>query len=121
MYVCVIPIIVCKQKTAYEMRISDWSSDVCSSDLLPQPVAAGRSRSRRASRLECAPLVGGPDQRGTSLSPDTGGLQGMLAAATDRDRSAGNPVAARFPLFFLRISRLAAARGRHRQIGRAHV
>src|SRR3546814_5689149 len=29
-----------KQKTAYEMRISDWSSDVCSSDLLadwPQP------------------------------------------------------------------------------------
>src|SRR3546814_1761058 len=27
-----------KQKTAYEMRISDWSSDVCSSDL----VGAGR-------------------------------------------------------------------------------
>src|SRR3546814_3803694 len=23
----------CKQKTAYEMRISDWSADVCSSDL----------------------------------------------------------------------------------------
>src|SRR3546814_15258421 len=23
----------CKQKTSYEMRISDWSSDVCSSDL----------------------------------------------------------------------------------------
>src|SRR3546814_4564325 len=27
-----------KQKTAYEMRISDWSSDVCSSDLDPRPV-----------------------------------------------------------------------------------
>src|SRR3546814_2407884 len=26
-----------KQKTAYEMRISDWSSDVCSSDLAPAP------------------------------------------------------------------------------------
>src|SRR3546814_4590356 len=25
-----------KQKTAYEMRISDWSSDVCSSDLATQ-------------------------------------------------------------------------------------
>src|SRR3546814_4478205 len=25
-----------KQKTAYEMRISDWSSDVCSSDLAQQ-------------------------------------------------------------------------------------
>src|SRR3546814_579367 len=31
-----VPVIVFffKQKTAYEMRISDWSSDVCSSDLL---------------------------------------------------------------------------------------
>src|SRR3546814_5571062 len=30
-----------KQKTAYEMRISDWSSDVCSSDLIlvAQPAA----------------------------------------------------------------------------------
>src|SRR3546814_5397241 len=28
-----------KQKTAYEMRISDWSSDVCSSDLVAPPVA----------------------------------------------------------------------------------
>src|SRR3546814_2219695 len=27
-----------KQKTAYEMRISDWSSDVCSSDLLGDSV-----------------------------------------------------------------------------------
>src|SRR3546814_10540405 len=26
-----------KQKTAYEMRISDWSSDVCSSDLIGIP------------------------------------------------------------------------------------
>src|SRR3546814_10316300 len=29
-----------KQKTAYEMRISDWSSDVCSSDLQPSPGAS---------------------------------------------------------------------------------
>src|SRR3546814_12516710 len=28
-----------KQKTAYEMRISDWSSDVCSSDLAARPAA----------------------------------------------------------------------------------
>src|SRR3546814_18343559 len=28
-----------KQKTAYEMRISDWSSDVCSSDLTPEAEA----------------------------------------------------------------------------------
>src|SRR3546814_5894758 len=37
---CLIIVLLCicfcfffKQKTAYEMRISDWSSDVCSSDL----------------------------------------------------------------------------------------
>src|SRR3546814_589171 len=30
-----------KQKTAYELRISDWSSDVCSSDLLFSPVNTG--------------------------------------------------------------------------------
>src|SRR3546814_5790213 len=28
-----------KQKTAYEMRISDWGSDVCSSDLLRRKAA----------------------------------------------------------------------------------
>src|SRR3546814_5429880 len=27
----------CKQKTSYELRISDWSADVCSSDLAPPP------------------------------------------------------------------------------------
>src|SRR3546814_3828843 len=31
-----------KQKTAYEMRISDWSSDVCSSDLGPSGEALVR-------------------------------------------------------------------------------
>src|SRR3546814_4140383 len=31
--VCVSYFFFFKQKTAYEMRISDWSSDVCSSDL----------------------------------------------------------------------------------------
>src|SRR3546814_7880586 len=29
------PFVFFKQKTAYEVRISGWSSDVCSSDLLP--------------------------------------------------------------------------------------
>src|SRR3546814_2103570 len=32
-----------KQKTAYEMRISDWSSDVCSSDLTGERVVTLRS------------------------------------------------------------------------------
>src|SRR3546814_2962155 len=37
----------CKQKTAYEMRISDWSSDVCSSDLMKAWPNAFNSRAAR--------------------------------------------------------------------------
>src|SRR3546814_3535099 len=37
-----------KQKTAYEMRISDWSSDVCSSDL-NTPSISPRARSAPAA------------------------------------------------------------------------
>src|SRR3546814_20978695 len=53
-YLCLYFCFFVKQKTAYDMRISDWSSDVCSSDLparlLPvnppsSPIfAAGRAR-----------------------------------------------------------------------------
>src|SRR3546814_9551757 len=34
-----VVVVFFKQKTAYEMRISDWSSDVCSSDLIRKHVA----------------------------------------------------------------------------------
>src|SRR3546814_957807 len=40
-----------KQKTAYEVRISDWSSDVCSSDLPATPPAA------EAATTEVAPAT----------------------------------------------------------------
>src|SRR3546814_3653935 len=36
MYECFLFFFFFKQKTAYEMRMSDWSSDVCSSDLIGQ-------------------------------------------------------------------------------------
>src|SRR3546814_10672042 len=36
-----------KQKTTYELRISDWSSDVCSSDLLGGEAAVGMRRVER--------------------------------------------------------------------------
>src|SRR3546814_3895418 len=55
-----------KQKTAYEMRISDWSSDVCSSDLVvaaasddigedthqPDPQPADRPRDRIVAGID---------------------------------------------------------------------
>src|SRR3546814_15759859 len=57
--VCMGIVFFFKQKTAYEMRISDWSSDVCSSDLArlrllgtTAPTARGlRSQRPRNSRL----------------------------------------------------------------------
>src|SRR3546814_3037217 len=50
MFSCLLFIVICymffffKQKTAYEMRISDWSSDVCSSDLVDGILAFGEAR-----------------------------------------------------------------------------
>src|SRR3546814_7917444 len=41
---CVFFFFFFKQKTAYEMRISDWSSDVCSSDLHARPPVLGDLR-----------------------------------------------------------------------------
>src|SRR3546814_7282086 len=38
LFLCCYCVFFFKQKTAYEMRISDWSSDVCSSDLPADPV-----------------------------------------------------------------------------------
>src|SRR3546814_4071634 len=46
-----------KQKTAYEMRISDWSSDVCSSDLLMP--AWGRGGSGAAAERGVADVARG--------------------------------------------------------------
>src|SRR3546814_8771356 len=43
-----------KQKTAYEMRISDWSSDVCSSDL---PGSAGAQQPDRRPNLNLGDAV----------------------------------------------------------------
>src|SRR3546814_6505933 len=38
-----------KQKTAYEMRISDWSSDVCSSDLVGVAMGSGTDVARESA------------------------------------------------------------------------
>src|SRR3546814_3943645 len=48
-----VALFFCQQNTAYEMRMSDWSSDVCSSDL-----ASSRSSSRSPCRSG-APASGG--------------------------------------------------------------
>src|SRR3546814_20283258 len=67
---------VFKQKTAYEMRISDWSSDVCSSDLLP-------NNGVQLAREPYTGIFGGP----VAITPEWKmyDLQGIA----DRDYAAG--------------------------------
>src|SRR3546814_4357173 len=58
--VCVLVFFLFKQKTAYEMRISDWSSDVCSSDLQQ---AAVEGRRIVADHPECRNGEAGDEDR----------------------------------------------------------
>src|SRR3546814_2000874 len=85
--VCVWLVIVVfffKQKTAYEMRISDWSSDVCSSDLAVA-AAGGADFPVPANHVQWtpdAPLMEGMSRVRTAL----GGLE-TESHADDATRS----------------------------------
>src|SRR3546814_6527415 len=57
-----------KQKTAYEMRISDWSSDVCSSDLAPAVFQFGADRPANAVGADADGA--GPGRRQQPRRPD---------------------------------------------------
>src|SRR3546814_9355986 len=70
---------LCKQKTAYGMRISDWSSDVCSSD---RPVTPGAIRDDDAARFRAA-LDGLPGP--TVAFCRTGTRSAMLWALSNAD------------------------------------
>src|SRR3546814_4898920 len=74
MYIAVSELVIFiffRQKSAYEMRIRDWSSDVCSSDI-DDDLAGGQARGARSRRPQAA--RGGrarrrhPDRPGGSVS-----------------------------------------------------
>src|SRR3546814_6894618 len=52
-----------KQKTAYEMRISDWSSDVCSSDLRARRVGDGWRAELGEEKMSAAVIVNRSEER----------------------------------------------------------
>src|SRR3546814_20827943 len=57
-----------KQKTAYEMRISDWSSDVCSSDLIAAAPAGTPDHLVAQAIREHPAMVGGTRRDVTRLA-----------------------------------------------------
>src|SRR3546814_3850581 len=84
-----------KQKTAYEMRISDWSSDVCSSDLVSRRAVLEESRAEQRSELienlREGQVLKGVVKNITDYGAfiDLGGVDGLLheiGRATGRER-----------------------------------
>src|SRR3546814_11185527 len=80
----------CKQRTAYAMRISDWSSDVCSSDLLVMLQIAqaamdqlGGGRGGGAGEIDAF----GKDHRQTATGSIAGDAGAVHAATDDKERS----------------------------------
>src|SRR3546814_19995906 len=76
---CFVFVFFFKQKTAYEMRISDWSSDVCSSDLIAgEPQRADLDVELAIARAQADAAAGYPGLARRRLAP--------LAAAYPGDR-----------------------------------
>src|SRR3546814_10728932 len=77
---------VFKQKTAYEMRMSDWSSDVCSSDLGAPYECSAPERIRRFSEMVFEAGISAPIRtpRGRDIDAACGQLKTAAEKKTDR-------------------------------------
>src|SRR3546814_1090905 len=78
-----------KQKTAYEMRISDWSSDVCSSDLI------GEEQLQAIDEAHAVHRVAADADAGRLAESERGGLRHRLVGQRGRardDADAAGPI-----------------------------
>src|SRR3546814_4349253 len=71
-----------KQKTAYEMRISDWSSDVCSSDLSSGNFSMGNVSQGTSTFANTSAF-----QHNTSASYRSGQIESVMNDGTIKIRS----------------------------------
>src|SRR3546814_2254232 len=102
---CVVFFFFFKQKTAYEMRISDWSSDVCSADLHGLEAAGVARRSAdRALALGVVHRV--PVGEGRVEEPDNPRHRRPQLVGDDRDQL---------------LLRRAEARSEERRVGKEGV
>src|SRR3546814_12866189 len=90
-----------KQKTAYEMRISDWSSDVCSSDLRGEGQEISRTLGfqflKVHGRLRLCSLCNGKGENfGTAPAPGASAADGVLRCGIDPPMREENCLAAAY-------------------------
>src|SRR3546814_5589337 len=76
-----------KQKTAYEMRISDWSSDVCSSDLPSRSGAGKAAEAAAASRWSAAVLAAASAAAFSAVSSAAARAAAAAAASSEEHTS----------------------------------
>src|SRR3546814_10735608 len=72
---CILDVFFLKQKTAYEMRSSDWSSDVCSSDLVGLQAHIRLCRYPARDRIEQPMRLAKAQRRGHAQAVATAGEQ----------------------------------------------
>src|SRR3546814_221951 len=86
-FLCCLCFFFFKQKTAYERRISDWSSDVCSSDLTGAPLAApSANASGRVSPTKAEHVLASLDGRIALViddGPTSAGVESTIARVRD--------------------------------------
>src|SRR3546814_1502632 len=106
-----------KQKTAYEMRISDWSSDVCSSDLarpaLAEKIAAVAAGAAVADVITAIDHIGNPTREGVDYARTL--LSGLPAVVKEAVRE---PYGARAVIYCLALD--AGQEVRAGQLKRLH-
>src|SRR3546814_4766417 len=99
-----------KQKTAYEMRISDWSSDVCSSDLFNEPLV---------HQVVVAYRNGG--RAGTKAQKTRAEVNGTTKKFKKQKGGGARHGSYKAPIFIGGGVTFAAKPRDHSEIGRAHV
>src|SRR3546814_10899798 len=116
--VCVCLLVCFKQRTTYGMRIGDWSSDVCSSDLIERAQALADA----AAEGEVCTVANDNDPAQVVISGHRAAIERAVALVKDHGIKRGVllPVSAPFhcPLMQAAADAMAEALD---EIGRAHV
>src|SRR3546814_9982010 len=87
---CLLFFFFFKQKTAYEMRISDWSSDVCSSDLVGEDAGVAAARELHLGRPRRG-AAGKGDRAAVRYAETAAGIGPVEPAARKTGRGGAHP------------------------------